>query len=53
MKMGVYQGSKFSTYLFAMVRNELTKEVREMVPWCMMFAVDIILIVVKYTGVRR
>ena len=42
--IGVYQGSILSPFLFAIVIDEITKSIHEDIPWCMLFANDIVLI---------
>lgn len=43
VKVGLHQGSVLSPFLFAMVMDRLTDEIRQESPWTMMFADDIVL----------
>ena len=43
IEVGLHQGSALNPFLFAMVMNRLTDEVRQESPWNTMFADDIVI----------
>lgn len=43
MEVGLHQGLALSTFLFAIVMDQLSEEVRQESPWTMMFADDIVI----------
>ncbi|KAK3569308.1 hypothetical protein QTP86_026541, partial [Hemibagrus guttatus] len=43
VEVGLHQGSALSPFLFAMVSDQLSEEVRQESPWTMMFADDIVI----------
>ncbi|GKA40650.1 retrovirus-related pol polyprotein LINE-1 [Tanacetum coccineum] len=44
MDAGLHQGSTISPYLFTLILDELSQEIQESIPWCMIFTDDIVLI---------
>ncbi|GKC01320.1 retrovirus-related pol polyprotein LINE-1 [Tanacetum coccineum] len=44
VEVGLHQGSVISPYLFALILDELSREIQESIPWCMIFAQDIVLV---------
>ncbi|KAL6578085.1 hypothetical protein OROMI_010413 [Orobanche minor] len=51
--IGVHQGSALSPFLFAIVMDDMTRGIQNDVPWCMMFADDIVLIDETKVGVQQ
>ncbi|XP_070046852.1 secreted RxLR effector protein 78-like [Nicotiana tomentosiformis] len=51
--MGLHQGSMLSPFLFALVLYALTHHIQGEVPWCMLFADDIVLIDEMLAGVNE
>ncbi|KAK3539360.1 hypothetical protein QTP70_003845 [Hemibagrus guttatus] len=43
VEVGLHQGSALSPFLFAIVMDQLSEEVRQESPWTMMFAADIVI----------
>ena len=43
VRVGLHQGYTLSPYLFNLMMNIISEEVREPSPWCMMFADDIVI----------
>ncbi|KAL0906290.1 hypothetical protein M5K25_024773 [Dendrobium thyrsiflorum] len=52
ISVGLHQGSALSPYLFALVMDVLTRHLQEVVPWCMLFADDILLVDKTREGVE-
>jgi len=42
--IGLHQGLTLNQFLFTIVMDELTREIEDEVPWCILFADDIVLI---------
>ena len=49
---GLHQGSTLSSFLFALVMDVLTQRIQGEVPWCMLFADDVVLIDETREGVK-
>ena len=53
IKIGLHQRSALSPYLFDLVMDEVTRDIQGDIPWCMLFADDVVLIDDSRTGVNR
>ena len=51
--IGLHQGSTLSPFLFIIVMDELTRGIQDKVPWCMLFADDIVFIDEIMEGVNK
>jgi hypothetical protein len=52
INIGLYQGSTLSPYLFALVIDEVTRNIQD-IPWCMLFVDDVVLVDESWEGVNR
>jgi Reverse transcriptase (RNA-dependent DNA polymerase) len=53
IKIGLYQASTLSPYFFILVMNEIIKDIQGDIPWCMLFADDVVLIDESRIGVNQ
>jgi hypothetical protein len=53
INIGLHQGSALSPYLFALVMDEVTRDIKCGIPWCMLFTDDVILVDESRTGLTR
>ncbi|CAO1939222.1 unnamed protein product [Urochloa humidicola] len=53
IQIGLHQGSALSPYLFALVMDEVTRDIQGDIPWCMLFADDVVLVDESRSGVNR
>jgi hypothetical protein len=53
IRIGFHQGSALSPYLFALVMDEVTRDIQGNIPWCMLFADDVVLVDESQAGVNR
>ena len=52
IKIGHYQGSALSPYLFASVMDEVTRNIQGDISWCMLYADDVVLVDESQMGVN-
>ena len=53
IKIGLHQGSALNPYLFALIMDEVTRNIQGDIPWCMLFADDIVLVDESQVEVNR
>jgi hypothetical protein len=53
INIGLHQGSALSPYLFALVMDEVTRDIQGGIPWCLLFADDVVLVDESRTGVDQ
>jgi len=53
IKIVLHQGSALSPYLFALVMDEVTRNIQWDIPWCMLFADNVVLVDESQAGVNR
>jgi hypothetical protein len=53
INIGRHQGSALSSYLFALVMDEVTRDIQGSIPWCMLFVDDVVLVDESRTGVEQ
>ena len=53
IKIGLHQGSALSSYLFALVMDEVTRDIQGDISWCILFTDDVVLVDESRVGVNR
>jgi hypothetical protein len=53
INIGLHQGSMLSPYLFALMIDEVIRDIQGGIPWCMLFVDDVVLIDESRTGVDQ
>jgi hypothetical protein len=53
INIGLHQGSALGPYLFALVMDEVTRDIHGGISWCMLFADDVVLVDESRTGVDQ
>jgi Reverse transcriptase (RNA-dependent DNA polymerase) len=53
IKVGLYQESVLSPYIFTLVMDEITKDIQGYISWCMLFVDDVVLIDESKIGVNQ
>ncbi|XP_071705055.1 uncharacterized protein [Rutidosis leptorrhynchoides] len=52
-EVGLNQGSTLSTYLFALILDELTLRIQDDIPWCLIFTDNIVLVLDSHDELNR
>ena len=53
IRIGLHQGPGLSPYLFALMMDEVTRDIQGDIPWCMLFTDDVVLVDESQTGVNQ
>jgi hypothetical protein len=53
INIGLHQESALNPYLFTLVMDEVTRDIQGGIPWCMLFADDVILVDESWTEVDQ
>jgi hypothetical protein len=53
INIGLHQGLALNPYLFSLVIDEVTRDIQGDIPWCMLFADDVVLVDESREGVNR
>jgi hypothetical protein len=53
INIGLHQGSALNPYLFALVMDEITRDIQCGITWCMLFADDVVLVNDSRTGFNQ
>jgi Reverse transcriptase (RNA-dependent DNA polymerase) len=53
IKIRLHPGSALSPYIFTLVMDEIINDIQEDIPWCMLFADDVVLIDKSRIGVNQ
>jgi hypothetical protein len=53
INIGLHQGSALNPYLFTLVMDEITRDIQCGIPWCMLFADDVVLVNESRTGFNQ
>jgi Reverse transcriptase (RNA-dependent DNA polymerase) len=53
IKIGLHQGSALSSYIFILVMDDITNDIKGDISWCILFADDMVLIDESKIGVDQ